>query len=99
MFSYLLGDLHPHVLAMPFALLAVGLALNIFLQLREFSAERLILLRWMKKPDFWLTALALGSLAFLNTWDFPIYVALFSAAAVLNSFLRDGWRFEISGIS
>ncbi len=95
MFSYLLGDLHPHVLAMPFALLAIGLALNIFLQLREVSSDRLILLRWMKKPDFWLTALALGALAFLNTWDFPIFLALFSAAAVLNSFLRAGWRFEI----
>ena len=29
-FSYLLADLHPHVLAMPFVLLAVGLALNYF---------------------------------------------------------------------
>ena len=29
-FSYLLGDLHPHVLAMPFDLLAVGVALNLF---------------------------------------------------------------------
>ncbi|MFT3890403.1 MAG: DUF2298 domain-containing protein [Anaerolineales bacterium] len=30
-FSYLLGDLHPHVLAMPFMLLAVAVALNIYL--------------------------------------------------------------------
>ncbi len=30
-FSYILGDLHPHVLAMPFVLLAVAMALNIFL--------------------------------------------------------------------
>ena len=30
-FSYLLGDLHPHVLAMPFGLLAVAVALNLFL--------------------------------------------------------------------
>ena len=29
-FSYFLADLHPHVLAMPFALVAIGLALNIF---------------------------------------------------------------------
>jgi len=30
-FSYLLGDLHPHVLAMPFAFLAMALALNLLL--------------------------------------------------------------------
>ncbi len=30
MFSYLLGDNHPHVLAMPFVILAIGLALNLF---------------------------------------------------------------------
>ncbi|MBE0699311.1 MAG: DUF2298 domain-containing protein, partial [Anaerolineaceae bacterium] len=76
MFSYLLGDLHPHVLAMPFALLAVGFALNIFLQLRASSSGRISLTKWVKKPDFWVTALALGGMAFLNTWDFPIYLGL-----------------------
>ncbi len=30
-FSYILADLHPHVLAMPFAFLAISLALNLFL--------------------------------------------------------------------
>jgi hypothetical protein len=30
-FSFLLGDLHPHVLAIPFGLLAVSVALNLFL--------------------------------------------------------------------
>jgi uncharacterized membrane protein len=31
-FSFLLGDVHPHVLTLPFALLAVGLALNLLYQ-------------------------------------------------------------------
>ncbi|MCB0120347.1 MAG: hypothetical protein KDD72_15035, partial [Anaerolineales bacterium] len=30
-FSFLLGDLHPHVLAIPFGLLAISVAMNIFL--------------------------------------------------------------------
>ncbi|MBX3015300.1 MAG: hypothetical protein KF832_27520 [Caldilineaceae bacterium] len=32
MFSYILGDNHPHVLAMPFALLMIALIYNLFLQ-------------------------------------------------------------------
>ena len=31
-FSFLLGDLHPHVLSMPFVILAIGLALNLYLE-------------------------------------------------------------------
>jgi len=34
-FSYILGDNHPHVLAMPFVLLVVALALNLFLAQRS----------------------------------------------------------------
>ena len=34
-FSYILGDNHPHVLAMPFVLLVVALALNLFLRRGE----------------------------------------------------------------
>ncbi len=34
-FSFLLGDMHPHVLALPFALLAIGLALNLLLAVRD----------------------------------------------------------------
>ncbi len=37
-FSYILGDNHPHVLAMPFALLAVALALTLF---RQSGARKL----------------------------------------------------------
>lgn len=95
MFSYILGDLHPHVLAMPFALLAVGLALNIFLNRKASLPNRLGLLQWLKMPVFWLTSLVLGGLSFLNTWDFPIFLVLFTAAMVFPSYLRDGWRAEL----
>jgi len=35
-FSFLLGDMHPHVLALPFVLLAVALALNVLLGASEW---------------------------------------------------------------
>lgn len=38
-FSFLLGDMHPHVLALPFALLAIGLALNLLLEARSWKFE------------------------------------------------------------
>lgn len=83
-FSFLLADLHPHVLAMPFVFLAMALALNVFLggAVGTFSWLRLKLnLGW---PFFALAALTLGGLAFLNTWDFPIYVALVCGAYALG---------------
>jgi len=96
MFSYLLGDLHPHLLAMPFTLLAVGLALNVYRQGRAAAPQRRGLLQAVQQPAFWLSAVVLGGLSFLNTWDFPIYLVLFASAAVLSSFLRDGWRTELA---
>jgi len=64
-FSFILGDMHPHVLALPFVLLALALAFNLF--------------RGRGRPtwiEIGLLAVALGGLAFLNTWDFPIYLGL-----------------------
>ena len=39
-FSFLLGDMHPHVLALPFAILAVALALNLLLGARSWIPLR-----------------------------------------------------------
>jgi YYY domain-containing protein len=37
-FSFLLGDMHPHVLALPFVLLIIGLALNLLLHAHSASS-------------------------------------------------------------
>jgi YYY domain-containing protein len=90
-FSFLLGDLHPHVLAIPFAFLAMGLALNVFL---SQEAEEINLFGFrlhLGKFTLGLAALALGGLAFLNTWDFPIYLALFAGAYALKRAGEAGW--------
>jgi len=93
-FTYYLADLHPHVLSMPFVLLAIALGLNLYLwgSTRRFSDLRLR--NWVTKTDFWLAAVVLGGLAFLNTWDFPIYLALFSAVYTLVRFQQEGWRWK-----
>ncbi len=77
-FSFLLADLHPHVLALPFVIVSLLLALEWFQsdKLPVFSKE------WWRRIS--LSALILGSLIFLNTWDFPIYAFIF----VIVVFLR-----------
>lgn len=90
-FSYLLADLHPHVLGMPFVLLATGLALNLAYRGIKEHIDAINVASWLKSFDFWPTALILGGLAFLNTWDFPIYVALVAAVYVWLRTLQNGW--------
>ncbi len=83
-FSFLLGDLHPHVLAMPFNFLVIGLSLNLFFGGAR-GEVRWLGMRFRLRPlYFWISALAVGSLGFFNTWDFPMYVALFAGAYALR---------------
>ena len=97
-FSFLLGDMHPHVLGLPFVLLAIGIALALLLGKKEsgkpgFASH--LSLGWV---GFALTALCLGGLAFLNTWDFPIYLFLVAAAlAVRMAWDRRGLSWGVIG--
>ena len=93
-FSYLLGDLHPHVLATPFNLLAIAVALNIFLggwrgRTNLFFGELRI-----NKAGFLTIALVLGGLAFLNTWDILIAGALIVFSYALSRVHEAGWNWE-----
>ncbi|HWO71970.1 MAG TPA: DUF2298 domain-containing protein, partial [Dehalococcoidia bacterium] len=68
-FSFILGDLHPHVMAVPYALVAFGLALSFWR--RE---EGLGLDTWRESPALLpVSAVALGALGFLNAWDLPTF--------------------------
>ncbi len=62
-FSFILSDNHPHVLSLPFAIMAIGLMLNLALWRREASAGQLL-----------LYGVAVGGLAFLNAWDAPAFL-------------------------
>lgn len=143
-FSFLLADNHPHLLALPFVLLAIAFTLQVYLagsrgerRLGGWALPGAVLRRalwiagtavviagawtaasaWMggaaplqvlqaglrilvagalgvlllgslsllllgqmpsflEKVEFWIAAWVFGGLAFLNTWDFPIYLSL-----------------------
>jgi YYY domain-containing protein len=97
-FSFLLGDLHPHVLAIPFSLLAISVALNIYLGGWKNSKVEFMGARLAISPiGFVFAALVLGGLAFLNTWDILVAAALIVFAFVLWRANEEGWswaRFE-----
>ena len=65
-FSFLLGDLHPHVLAIPFNLLAVAIALNFFLGGWRGEIDLFGFHLNISKTGFLFAALTLGGLAFLQ---------------------------------
>ncbi|RUA18099.1 MAG: hypothetical protein DSY55_00900 [Clostridia bacterium] len=97
-FSFILGDMHPHVLAIPFALLIMGLASRLVFDLtprREDAKDesgkggreawRTVVAAF--GLDGWglpLAGLLVGAMGFLNTWDFPIYVFLLTLAYALG---------------
>jgi YYY domain-containing protein len=86
-FSFLLGDMHPHVLGLPFVLLALALALNLYLRVsnhRLRTASRATLFWPFDGWEFVVYAVCLGGLGFLNTWDFPIYLFITMAAYALG---------------
>jgi YYY domain-containing protein len=117
-FSFLLGDMHPHVLGLPFVLLAIGVGLNLLIAARRQRPQEepresrepgrlrrslsrlwhlLCGLTGLGPAGVVCLALILGALAFLNTWDFPIYVALAALAVGAGLALREGLSWAVVG--
>lgn len=84
-FSFILGDNHPHVLALPFAVMVIGLMLNLTLMRRAPIPSELL-----------LYGVAIGGLTFLNAWDGPIYLCGMVGAEALRRLLASE-RGKLSG--
>ena len=86
-FSFMLGDLHPHVMSLPFVALFLTLCWS-------FYASPIIELRPFRMRSYatvLVMGLALGGLAFTNMWDLPVFMALFVGVALLKAHsLRGG---------
>lgn len=81
-FSFLLGDLHPHVMALPFTVVALSLALNLLRSTEGNGARR----GWRDGAVIAASGAAIGALYPLNSWDFPTFLLLAAAAVWF------GWR-------
>jgi YYY domain-containing protein len=81
-FSFILGDSHPHVMSLPFVVLAIGLALNILLSSQAPTPTQTL-----------FYGILVGSLIFLNTWDAPIYMVVLLGAELLRRLAVEGRGF------
>ncbi len=79
LFSFILGDLHPHVMALPFGLGAVALSLAVLLAGGDPGPG-------LKTATGWF----LGGLGFINTWDLPTFGGLVVLARALGP-TRETW--------
>jgi YYY domain-containing protein len=76
-FSFLLGDLHAHVLALPFTFVALGFALQVALVGPRGDAV------WRGVAEALAAGLAIGALYAINTWSYPVAAGLLVLAAVI----------------
>ena len=103
-FSLMLGDLHPHLMSIPFFLIGIGAAMSLAL-----SAGRTGL-TWLRQNPIpaVVLALLLGASGFINAWDlFFLAVLVFGAATIRAYFLESrasarqvraaGWRARVVG--
>jgi len=81
-FSFLLGDNHPHVLALPYILLGAAIAFQVLWMALLREEPHL----WRSMAFGWIA----GGLLFLNTWDYPITIALILGAWLAGSTLSTG---------
>jgi YYY domain-containing protein len=98
-FSFVLGDLHSHVLSLPFAFLSLVVALSWWIQPGSGSLDYKQIIRRnnmrtviddLRSRDGYLllfTILLLGGLSFLNTWDVLIHMFV-----IIGAFMLGKWR-------
>jgi YYY domain-containing protein len=78
-FSFILGDLHPHVMSIPYVLMVVALGLSLWRSEAPLKS-------WRDRPlMLLLSAVLLGGLGFLNTWDLPTFGFLLAMLVLLRN--------------
>lgn len=83
-FSFHFGDLHPHVIGLPFVITAVAIALQFFRSEERLDATWLLRHPWR----IVFVALFIGGLGFLNLWDLPTFFLLVVAGVFVANWLR-----------
>lgn len=72
-YSFIVSDLHAHVLDICFVLLFLALSLVWLSRARQNASRQTPLWESLADPAFWLCGFFLGVMAMTNYWDFAIY--------------------------
>lgn len=72
-FSFVLGDLHPHVMAMPFVLVALTIAFSLLMDIGPELEHRL---EWRQTALLASLGGIIGALYAINSWDYPTFLAI-----------------------
>ena len=97
-FSFYLGDLHPHVLSLPFVILILALAFEML------SSEKPLFLHTDRAEitKMIITCLILGSMYMINSWDTPTYALIYFGALFLcyrQAAFRQGDKISLQKIA
>lgn len=99
-FTFLFGDLHAHMMALPYTVLALGLSLNL-IRAGWPPARDAHRLPWWRDPVELLSLIALalttGALWPMNTWDYPTYTTLVVAVLCCREYARRK-RIDLPGL-
>ena len=80
-FSFILGDLHPHMMAIPFFILSISIGLNLYFHKKPLNMS------WLKTYPIHIVLISviIGSQGFLNSWDLPVILFIFSLIILLHN--------------
>jgi uncharacterized membrane protein len=90
-FSFVLSDLHAHVLALPFTVLALGVALNRLLA-RGRGLDAFGETNGWRVLNLLAVAVIIGGLYMLNGWDLPTYAGLVILCLAVQQWRAHGRR-------
>ena len=78
-YTFLQGELHPHMMSIPFQLMFISLMFALFRGSGAGHAES----KWNSLLIIFILGISLGFFAFVNTWDYPAYIAFTLLAFLL----------------
>ncbi|MCB8928971.1 MAG: hypothetical protein H6652_25480 [Ardenticatenaceae bacterium] len=93
-FTFLYGDLHAHMIALPLTMLALAWAISLALKAKNKSDA--VGTAWWETALIWFVgALAIGVLQATNIWDLPTYAVIGVLAVVYAVIEENGRTFNL----